>query len=647
MRRLIDFVRGSFSARLSLWVVLFTALIFLASQGYFTVTSRKSVRAEAISGANQVLDNTCLRLERIIDEVERAADNLEWLVYRHLNSPDTLLEYSRITLQGMDFLTGCSISFEPYYFEGQRYFSAYSSNNDGVVTTVQEGDDDYQYFYLDWYLLPKLLNQPCWTEPYSDWEYDDDYSLPTEMLISYCKPLTDNSGAFIGVISLDLSLKWLSSTLAGIKPYPHSYCTLVSRGGTFLVHPDPEKLFYQTVFTNSLLAPDPEFDRIGRDVISGKEGMEEVILGGEDTYMFFQPMRNTGWSLAIICPENDIFGNFDKLSSVASVIIFIGLLMLFVTCFFVIRKTMKPLETLAGEAEFIAAGDFDHRPPDDEGRNDEIGVLSRSFAHMQDSLVSYIDELTQATATRERIEGELRIAHGIQMRMIPSVFPPFPERKELDLFASMTPAKEVGGDLYDYFILDGKLYFCIGDVSGKGIPASLLMAESIALFRIMGKQGLKPTSIVSRSNELISENNETMMFVTLFVGRIDLETGLMEYCNCGHNPPFLLRPEGGIVKLGEVSNIPVGAERNWDFQGQEFPDVRGCKFFLYTDGLTEAENLDHDQFGEQRLEDVLVRSASADAQSTIAGVAESVAAYLGQAEASDDLTMLCIRLGKQ
>ena len=256
MKRLIDYIRGSFSARLSIWVVLFVALIFLASQTYVSAVGRRSLREEAVRTADQVLDNTNLRLETIIEDVESAADNLEWLVYRHLDSPETLLEYSRTTVQGNPFLSGCSISLEPYFFKGMKYFSAYSSNTDGVVETSQEGDEDYEYFYLDWYLMPKLLNQPCWTEPYCDWEYGDDYSLQTEMLISYSKPLTANDGTFIGVISLDISLKWLSETLSDIKPYPNSYSILISRGGTFLVHPDPEKLFYQTIFTNLLIKDD-------------------------------------------------------------------------------------------------------------------------------------------------------------------------------------------------------------------------------------------------------------------------------------------------------------------------------------------------------------------------------------------------------
>ena len=645
MKRLIDYIRGSFSARLSIWVVLFVALIFLASQTYVSAVGRRSLREEAVRTADQVLDNTNLRLETIIEDVESAADNLEWLVYRHLDSPETLLEYSRTTVQGNPFLSGCSISLEPYFFKGMKYFSAYSSNTDGVVETNQEGDEDYEYFYLDWYLMPKLLNQPCWTEPYCDWEYGDDYSLQTEMLISYSKPLTANDGTFIGVISLDISLKWLSETLSDIKPYPNSYSILISRGGTFLVHPDPEKLFYQTIFTNLLIKDDPTFDRIGRKVINGGEGMEEVKLNGTDSFMFFKPVKSTGWSLAIVCPQRDIFGSFNRLRWIFDLILLLSLFLLFLTCFNVIRRTVKPLSDLSAEAESIAEGDF-NRPLPLVERIDEIGTLSRSFSHMQSSLVSYIDELKETTAKKERIEGELRIAHDIQMGMVPNVFPAFPEEEDLDLYASMTPAKEVGGDLYDYFLRDGQLYFCIGDVSGKGIPASLFMATTRNLFRALGKHASSPAGIASRLNDTISEENEAIMFVTAFIGVLDLRTGRLEYCNCGHNPPvFIHTGEGEPVFLDCLPNTPIGVMNGWNYQGQEIADFRGCTLFLYTDGLNEAANSGFEEFGEDRILSVLRgKAARAGAETIVSSMQRAVAAHVGDAEHSDDLTMLCIKL---
>lgn len=643
MRKLQEIFRTSFPVRVSVWVVLTAAFIFLAAQLYVSYVSRKSVWNEAVQRATQVLENSELRLTRILDDVEQTADNIEWLVYRHLDSPDTLFEYTRNALQGNSDLIGCAIAFEPYFFEDQEFFSAYSSNTDGVIETTQEGDEDYQYFYLDWYLMPKLLNQPCWTEPYCDWDYDDDYSLQTDMLISYSKPLTDANGDFIGVVSLDVSPKWLSEQLSSVKPYPHSGCILISRGGTFLIHPDSEKLFYETIFTRNLKGDDPSLEYVGHDMQDLKEGFQEVRVNGEDTYAFYKPLKNTGWSLALICLEKDIFGAFDRLRIIASLLALLGLLLLFFSNFKVIERTMIPLKELAIEAGNIAEGDFD-RPIPQTDREDEIGTLSRSFAHMQSSLVSYIDELKVTTAKKERIEGELRIAHDIQMGMVPNVFPPFPERKELDLHALMAPAREVGGDLYDYLLLGDKLFFCIGDVSGKGIPASMFMATTRSMFRVMGKQGIPPSEIARRLNDTLSENNESMMFVTSFIGVLDLVTGRLEYCNCGHNPPALMSGGSAPVFLDCVPNTPLGVLNGCEYEGQVLDDLRGCMLFLYTDGLNEAENVDHVEFGMDRISNVLSGLNTANSITVVESMRRAVASHVGRAEPSDDLTMLCLRL---
>ena len=640
MRKILDKIRRSFSMRLSLWVVVFAALVFLLAQGYYSLEARRSVKNEAILRATQVLENSTLRLGAILQDVEEEADDLEWLVFRHLDSRDTLMEYTRNTVLAHPMLNGCSISFEPYYFKDELYFSAYSGKMGGTVLTEQEGGDDYQYFYLDWYLLPKLLKQPCWTEPYSDWEQDDAEDLQTQMQVSYCKPLLDADGNFFGSISLDLSLKLLSEQLASVKPYPHSYSILVSRGGTFIVHPDPERLFYETVFTRGLDEANPQLMALGRSMQSMEAGMRSMKVDGVKSFVFYTPLKSTGWSMGIVCPERDIFGGFNHLRRISLLIALLALLMMFAVCVRVIRGAVKPLSTLATRAEEIASGRFDDFLPETD-RVDEIGTLSRSFSHMQTSLVSYIDELTRTTANKVRIEGELQIARDIQMGMIPRTFPPFPERKDIDLYASMVPAREVGGDLYDFFLQEGKLYFCIGDVSGKGVPASLLMATTRNLFRIAGKQGLPPAEIARQINDTLSEGNEQLMFVTMFLGVLDLGTGDLAFCNCGHNPPVVLTKGGKPAFLPCKPNTSLGILPGYVFEGERIEGFRGKPLFLYTDGLNEAENLSHEQFGTDRLLAVLGEPYT-DARNAVMRLSEAVATYVSDAQASDDLTMLCL-----
>lgn len=641
MKRLIDTLRRSFSARLSLWVVSFAALVFLGAMAYFFTVSRRYVREEAILRATQVVENSVLRLNNILEDVQLSADNLEWLVYRHLDEPELMKEYSRITVQGNPVLSGCSISFEPNFFKGHYYYSAYSGYVGGALETEQEGDEDYQYFYLDWYLQPKLLNQPCWTEPYSDWEQGDAADRQTQRMVSYCKPLTTSEG-FIGAISLDISLKWLSDNLSPVKPYPHSYSILISRGGTYLVHPDPEKLFYQTIFTEGLIDPDPAQDELGKSMLDLEAGYRRMEIDGIRSYVFFTPLKATGWSMAIVCPESDIFGRFNRLRWFITMIDLLGLLLLFFSCFQVIRKTMRPLSDLARQAEDIASGHFDTVLPENK-QPDELGTLSRSFADMQSSLVTYMDELTRTTANKVRIEGELQIARNIQMGMLPQVFPPFPERKDIDLYASMVPAREVGGDLYDYFIQGGRLYFCIGDVSGKGVPASLFMTVVQNLFRAAGQQGLLPDEIAHRINETLSDRNEQLMFVTMFIGAIDLETGRLDFCNCGHNPPVILPKGGHPFFLSCKANMSIGILPEAKFEGESVESFMDTPLFLYTDGLNEAENPEHVLFGTDRLLAVLGEPYT-DAETVVKRMQAAISDYVAGADASDDLTMLCLEI---
>lgn len=639
MKNFLVKFRNSLSARLSLWIVFFSTLVFLLAFGYQFSVSRQAVRREAVALASQQLNNVVLLVNDILDDAQVAADNLDWLIYRQLDDPDSMYDLGRNLLLNNPQLHGCSISFEPWFYAGKgRYFSPYSYYEDGSVLSEQEGSDDYQYFYMDWYQLPRLLNQPCWTEPYMDFDPSDGSA---EMVTSYCKPLIGDDGSFIGVLSVDVLLSWLSGTISSVKPYPNSYCFMIGRGGSFLVHPDTTKLLSQSIFTETLLTPDDAVSELGHAMLQGESGMRELPIGGQRTYVFFEPVKSTGWSVAIVCPESDIFSGYKRMRNIIYFIVAAGLLLIFFVVGGVVSRELAPLGHLVRQTSAIAAGRFDEPLPPSP-RADEIGQLTRSFGEMQTSLVQYIDELTRTTANKERIEGEIRIAREIQMGMVPQVFPPFPEYPDIDLFASMTPAREVGGDLYDFFLKSGRLYFCIGDVSGKGVPASMFMAVARNLFRVVGHQGLPPAAIAAQINEALSADNEQMMFVTMFIGAVDLADGEMEYCNCGHNPPVLFG--GGQARfLAVAPNAPLGIAPGFAFTGEKMSDVRGMSFLFYTDGLNEAENAAHEQFGDGRVLERLRRDF-VSAEDTVVRLTQDVAGFVGDAEASDDLTLLCLNI---
>ena len=645
MKRIIAYIRRKLSVRVSLWVVFFAAIIFNVALGFLFYQSRDAVRQEAVSRAMQILDKTSLRIEGILNRVEVASNMTKWLVQRHPDKADSMFVYSRGMLQNNPDFYNCSIAFEPYYFKDKgRYFSAYTKHIGDSLRTTQGGSEHYQYFFVDWYLMPQLLEKPCWTEPYMDL---DVLTNTSEMVTSYCQTIKDSQGKMIGVINTSLSISWLSQTISAIKPYPNSFSIMIGRGGTYFVHPDTTKISRQTIFTQTLEKPDTALTALGKAMTSGEEGMRQMNLNGEDCYVFYKPLGQTGCSMAIVCPESDVFGGFDKLRRSVRTIVLVGLLVMLYLFIRIITQELKPLRRLADEAETIASGQFDAVLPDFQ-RVDEIGQLSQSFADMQQSLVRYIEELKDTTAQKTSIERALRIASSIQMGMLPDKFPTREDHDDVQLYASLTPAKEVGGDLFDFYFRDEKLFFCIGDVSGKGVPASLFMAVTRSTFRTVSAHESMPDRIVTTMNKTIADMNRSHMFVTLFVGVLDLPTGRLHYCNAGHDAPLLVG--AGIGELPCDSNIPVGFRPKWKYSLQEAQIFTGTTIFLFTDGLTEAMDANKAQFQMERINGVASRALANQQQEPrqlISQMTDAVHEFVGDAEQSDDLTMMAIQYIRQ
>ena len=644
MKSIITYIRRKLSVRISLWVVMFAALIFIAALSFLFYQAREEVGTEAISKATQILDKTSLRVEGIMNRVEVASGMTKWLVERHISNADSMFVYSRGMLTNNADFYNCSIAFEPYFFQKWgRYFSAYSKRFAGTggdsIRTIQGGSDNYQYFYADWYLMPMLLDQPCWTEPYMDL---DVRTNTREMLTSYCQSLKDEQGRSIGVINTSISLNWLSHIIAGVKPYPHSYSIMIGRGGTYFIHPDTTKITRETIFTKTLEQPDTALTALGHAMQRGEEGMKRMNIDGVDSYVFYKPLGHTGCSMAIVCPESDVFGGFNRLRRAVMAIVYIGLLLMLCAFIRIITNVLSPLRRLANEAETIASGQFDTQLPVMK-RIDEIGQLSHSFADMQQSLVKYIGELKDTTAQKASIERDLHIASRIQMGMLPKAFPTYPDRDDVQIYASLVPAKEVGGDLFDFYFRGEKLFFCIGDVSGKGVPASLFMAVTRSIFRTVSVHETMPERIVTTMNKTIVEMNKTQMFVTLFVGVLDLPTGELYYCNAGHDAPLLLG--AGVSTLACDSNIPVGFMPSWNYSLQKTQISAGTTIFLFTDGLPEAEDATQAQFRQERVEEVAAQALAQqrqEPQQLIGLMSEAVGQFVGGAEQSDDLTMMAI-----
>ena len=371
--------------------------------------------------------------------------------------------------------------------------------------------------------------------------------------------------------------------------------------------------------------------------------MKQMKIEGEDCYVFYQNISRTEWGMAIVCNKEDIFSELNRLRHAVELIFVVGLLLILIIFSHIVAKELRPLELLANEAETIASGQFNNTLPP-TNRKDEIGKLTTSFANMQHSLVGYIDELKNATTKKERFESELRIAHDIQMSMVPDKFP---QRNELDIYATMTPAKEVGGDLFDFVIDGDQLFFIIGDVAGKGVPGSLYMAMTCALFRNLAGNYQSAGNIVREINHTITANNTSFVFVTMFMGVLDMKTHHLTYCNAAHNPPVLIQPDGKCLFLKTEVNLPIGVEDHYPFVEQHIDFPESSALLLYTDGLTEATfvptNGKPQMFGEQRVIHDVEKNSKASAKELVDYLTQHVNIFANGTEQDDDLTLMCIR----
>ncbi len=636
MKRLKQMIERSFSLRMSLYILMVAGSVFIfAFWGYFQ-QARQSVSDEAVEQAQVKLNNAILQIDNVLNSVETAVENLSWLIPEKLEHPDYMYELTQQVLRSNPHVVGSAIAFEPgYYVEKGVLFSPYSYRTEKGIQSKQLGSEDYEYHYMEWYQIPKLLGKPYWSEPY----YDNGGA--NLVMTTYSFPLYDKEGNMYAVFTADISLEWFAEKVNEVQLYPNSYNYMIGRGGTFLVSDRMEAILNESFFAKPLLEDDKGMLEAGHRMINGESGMTKFNRDGEDYYLFFAPVTKTGWCVLVASMYSDIFAGIDGLRNWVINIIVWGILLLAGFCFFTVRKLTNPLVRFAGSANEIAKGNFNADLPVITSK-DEMRTLHSSFETMQKSLVDYIDELQKTTANKERIESELRIARSIQMGMVPKIFPPFPERNDVDLYAKLIPAKEVGGDLYDFFIEGNKLYFIVGDVSGKGVPASLVMAVTCRLFRTVAAHFQTPAEIVTALNDALAESNESNMFCTFFIGILDLCDGHLQYCNAGHNAPVIISPSCEVKFMEVVPNLPLGLFGGFPYEGQECDIVKGTSIFLYTDGVTEAENNAKALYSDERLLNLLDKQRNSMPQTIVDILLADIDKHVNGAEQSDDITIMCV-----
>ena len=403
-------IRKSLSTRLCLDILFVVTLIFTLSLGFLYWQSRNIIRQEAIDEASHVLDNTALRVKGQMQELETATRNILWLININ-HQQDSLLWYSHRIVANHPHINGCSITMEPDYYPGEDYgFSAYSVRMDDnaqkdSVVTVREAD--YDYYNKVWYKTPRQKNTACWVDPFDDFNAGT-LSSP-EMIASYCVPLHDGKGKFIGVISTDLSLKKLTETITTEHPYENSYFMMLGDDGHYFVHPDTTKVLKQSIFTGTDPRKNPDVVALGYEMTNGRTGHMDVKLDGRQLIVLYRPLEGTQWSVALVCPSNEMLRGYNRLNYILLPMLVIGLLLLALGCQRIVRHFIQPLGLLAAELRQIGDGNYEKTLPHSE-RTDLIGQLQNSFCQMRRSISQHIRDAEKAKQETEQRTKELEQA---------------------------------------------------------------------------------------------------------------------------------------------------------------------------------------------------------------------------------------------
>ena len=641
----------SFATRLSRWVIL-VLLIMMGGLSYllywFNMVLAVEINGKSLHVGMRLSDKA---ISSVMSDVAVAVRNNIFDIERHLEEPEQMQAIVERIVTQNPRIRSCGISFiENYYPQKGRSFCPYAWRNDSMqVVTRPLGSTDYDYLNTEWFKKAIARDSAYWSEPFFDGQ---DAKTP---LVPYLYPIHDSQGRTVAILGADLSLDYITQILQEQDSIIEEDKLMLMEGelqsfvlshdGTYITHPDHWCIQKGNFFVHVKDSDCPgAAEKTVKDIKARNRSTEEttsvMMVNRKGSYVYYTPLTGTDWMLVVAVPTYALSVLGLVVGIFISYVCIVVLMVTFLVCFLTIRRTAKPLKQLADAADKVAQGQFDTQLPTVKHR-DEICQLRDSFENMQHSLTEYMENLKKTTSAKASIENELKIAHGIQMSMLPKTYPAFPNRDDIDIFGQVTPAKAVGGDLYDFFIRDEKLFFCIGDVSGKGVPASLVMAVTRSLFRNTAAHTTEPQQMVMGINESLSENNETCMFVTLFVGVIDLKTGSMDYCNAGHDMPLLLT-DGEVSLLSCDPNIPAGVMPGWVYTRQQIQLKRGATLFFYTDGLNEAEDIDHQQFEMDRVMKT-AKAAGNSPQKLIAAMGAAVKQFVGDAEQSDDLTMFAIQ----
>ena len=593
-------------ANLVIWIMLLGGVVFTFGFGLCLMIARqevtKEVDAKVQSQINYLEAYVDGRLQRVEDAGFSLASALFGNCTRDENgdssvsldvssfvrpAPDECYVKMRKFMEANPLVCGIAIEFERDVYaevESEYGFTPYVTRLSGKFEQLDLGTIT-DSFTWEWYVKPTESGKACWISPFRD-------SSIGHVIACFTIPVYRDGKRF-AVMAVDVDTESFSAKCDEISPYPGARVTMLDRSFKFISHPDPSCLMKSVdeVAESANIVFD---DDVRATIEAGRFGrVTRRDAGDRNVLFYFATIPRTGWTITIQFPEDEVYGGVNRMKRTTTMIAVVSVLVMIVSLLLVFRN------------------------------------------------------LHNVVAVKAGMENELQVAATIQMDMLPKLYPSFQAHRDFDIYGFQKSAKSVGGDLYDFFIRDNKLFFCIGDVSGKGVPAALYMAVVLSLFRNLGHLKDRSDEIMSSINRTISEGNTSNMFCTLFVGVLDLVNGRLDYCNGGHNAPLVERSgDKEDFHFAKIKvNLATGVIADYPYQSGSTVLNPGDVILLYTDGVTEAENRAKRLFGEDALRESFSRSvhcSTTGVRGYVEGVYSSLVEYTSGAEQNDDITMLAI-----
>lgn len=633
-----------------LGIVFFFLLLSLAAFVVYSVNATATYRKLRLDGVGKTVELAGEKINALIGEMERNAidfANAGAVFFASDDHSDATGE--RIVMENFhnfpDALGG-GIWYEPFTVrpaEQRVSFYAAHDEHDGekdgkkkeVRINPALAGAAYDYHNREWYreiAAAPERHKPVWTRPYFD------YTGVGFLMTTVGVGIYHGDERFVGMATVDWRMENVLEELSSIRPTDDSFILLASPRDDYVLSDTRRE---NAAEIGSSLADVSWFPDIPLPE-AGRSATAPLVVDGRERLAFSVAMDN-GWVLTTVIPADEIFAELERRTTYFLIGIAAAAILLPLAAFHIVSRLVNsPIQRLMADVDEVGRGNLDRRVQ--ITTTDELGLLGTAFNRMTGDLRTSIEKNARERAERDRMAGELDAARRLQGGMLPNVFPPFPKHPGLDLQAVMFPAFEVGGDFYDFFLADDRrLVVAIADVSGKGVSAALFMVVARTLLRRAMLGGAEPAAALAEVNNLLCENNEADMFVTVFLGCLETESGKFSYANAGHNPPLLRRKKEGFSALPTRRGLALGAMENRRYEQDEIVLQPGDTLLLYTDGATEAENAAREQFSTARLTAAANRRGDASLRDLLAGIKEDVDHFADGAEQCDDLTLLALR----